>query len=342
MAGEITVGGNILASHTGVEGAGSLTLGNTVAPASSYTFRNKIINGNFDIWQRGTSFTGGSEYTADRFRISLTASPTHTTSRQSFSIGQTEVPNNPTYFLRTNVTTTNNSADLVALTQKVESVKTLAGKTATLSFWAKADANKNIATEVVQDFGGGGTQSSAVEGIGATIHSLTTSWQKFTTTVFIPSISGKTLGANVNDCLRIHFWFDAGSTYDSRTNSLGNQSGTFDIAQVQLEEGPVATPFEQRPLSVELSLCQRYYEKSERSVYVGFVGPLNSGGWALRPAVTFSTPKRATPTITYPSVYDVWTTFTINAGKDGFTVELGHSGTADPRPWFTWTADAEL
>ena len=49
MSGEITVGGNILASHTGIDGAGSLTLGNTVVPASSYMFRNKIINGNFQI-----------------------------------------------------------------------------------------------------------------------------------------------------------------------------------------------------------------------------------------------------------------------------------------------------
>ena len=54
-------------------------------------------------------------------------------------------------------------------------------------------------------------------------------------------------------------FFDAGSNYNSRTDSLGQQSGTFDIAQVQLEEGSVATPFEVRPIGTELALCQRYY-----------------------------------------------------------------------------------
>jgi hypothetical protein len=75
----------------------------------------------------------------------------------------------------------------------------------------------------------------------------------------IPSIVGKTLGANGDDCLEVYFWFDAGSNFNSRTNSLGQQSGTFDIAQVQLEEGAVATAFEQRHRGQELSLCQRYY-----------------------------------------------------------------------------------
>ena len=89
---------------------------------------------------------------------------------------------------------------------------------------------------------------------------LTTSWQKFTVTVNIPSISGKTLGSNNDDFLGLYFWLDAGSDYNSRTNSLGQQSGTFDIAQVQLEAGSVATPFEMRPIGTELALCQRYYQ----------------------------------------------------------------------------------
>jgi hypothetical protein len=77
--------------------------------------------------------------------------------------------------------------------------------------------------------------------------------------VDIPSITGKTLGTNNNDNLRIAFWFDAGSNFSSRTANLGQQSGTFDIAQVQLEEGEVATEFERRTWSEELTLCQRYF-----------------------------------------------------------------------------------
>ena len=262
MAGEITVGGNILASHTGVEGAGSLTLGNTVAPAYSHTFRNKIINGNFDIWQRGTSQThgGGGYGCVDRWRPGRSNS-TIEVYQQSFNLGQTEVPGNPKYYVREVVTSVSGSGSQAILQHRIEDVSTLSGKTATLSFWAKADETKNIATDFFQNFGTGGTPSSTVYGIGSTTHNLTTSWQKFTTTFSIPSMSGKIIGTDRNHFAGINFWLEAGSDWDDRTNSLGQQSGTFDIAQVQLEEGPVATPFEQRPYDLELSLCQRYYQQ---------------------------------------------------------------------------------
>ncbi|MGC5808680.1 hypothetical protein [Ralstonia pseudosolanacearum] len=68
-----------------------------------------------------------------------------------------------------------------------------------------------------------------------------------------------------NDYLAVLFWFDAGSNFNARTNSLGQQTGTFDIAQVQLEAGVAATPFELRPWAAETLLCQRYYQK-----YPGF------------------------------------------------------------------------
>jgi hypothetical protein len=78
-------------------------------------------------------------------------------------------------------------------------------------------------------------------------------------TATIPSLSGKTLGTNGDSAFTLNIWFDAGSDYNSRTDTLGQQSGTFDIAQVQVEPGPVATPFERRPIGTELALCQRYY-----------------------------------------------------------------------------------
>jgi len=229
--------------------------------ASSFpSFRNKIINGNFDIWQRGTSQTNDGYGSADRWFLGHSGS-TKTASQQAFALGQTDVPNNPRYYLRQIVTSVTGAANYVFYNYRIEGVRTLAGKTATLSFYAKADANKNMVTEGFQWFGSGGSPSQYTFFSSAT-HNLTASWQKFTTTISIPTISGKTLGTDGADFFQIIFWFDAGSDYNSRTNSLGQQSGTFDIAQVQLEEGTVATPFEHRPIGTELSLCQRYYATS--------------------------------------------------------------------------------
>ena len=236
---------------------GTLSVGsNNISPVQS--FRNKIINGSFQYWQRGTS-TSTAGYLADRWQTNTNGS-TFTASRQSFTLGQTAVPDEPTYFHRTVVTSVAGAGNYCLTRQYVESVRTLAGQTATLSFWAKADSAKNIAIDLAQIFGTGGSPSTGVSGIGVTTCALTTSFQKFTIPVTFPSISGKTLGSNNDDYVEVNFWFDAGSSSNARTNSLGQQSGTFDIAQVQLEAGSVATPFEVRPFQTELALCQRYYQ----------------------------------------------------------------------------------
>ena len=235
-------------------------------------FRNRIINGDFDIWQRGTSFTG-NEYGADRW-IHGRIGTTHTASRQPFTLGQTDVPGEPTYFCRTVVSSVAGASNYAAFSQRIEDVRTFAGQQVTISFWAKVDTTKNISIELTQNFGTGGSPSATVTGIGATKVSIGTSWQKVTVTVTVPSISGKTLGTTVNSYLNIVIWFDAGSDLNARTDSLGQQSGTFEIAQVQIEPGSVATPFEQRPIGTELALCQRYYCEQmahAQSPVVGFM-----------------------------------------------------------------------
>ena len=219
--------------------------------------RNAIINGNFDIWQRGTSFTA-LEYGADRW-VHARIGTTQTATRQSFTVGQTAVPNEPTYFCRTVVTSVAGAGNFCNLIQRIEDVRSFAGQQVTISFWAKADATKNIAVDLVQYFGTGGSPSASVDSIGSTKVSIGTTFQKVTITTTLPSISGKTLGSNNDHSLILSIFFDAGSDFNARTDSLGQQSGTFEIAQVQVEPGPVATPFERRPIGTELALCQRYY-----------------------------------------------------------------------------------
>lgn len=265
--------------------ASSISIGsNAVTPFTG--FKNRIINGNFDFWQRGTSFTAANALTSDRWLVANIGS-THTTSRQAFTLGQTAVSGEPTYFSRTVVASVAGASNYAVLLQRIESVRTLAGQTATVSFWAKADASRNIAVEFEQRFGTTGSPSSDVTTFVGTC-ALTTSWQKFTITVNIPSISGKTLGSDNNDFLQLDFWFDAGSSYNARTNSLGQQSGTFDIAQVQVEAGSVATPFEMRPLQTELALCQRYYQAASTFIYAGTFA---------RICYMFPVPMRVAPTL---------------------------------------------
>lgn len=223
-------------------------------------FRNAIINGNFDIWQRGTSFTG-AQYTADRFRSNRLGT-TCIVTQQSFTLGQTDVPGEPTYFIRAVVSSVAGVDNFSALDQPIENVRTFAGQQVTFSFWAKADSTKNISVVFAQSFGQG-TNSPSANVFLPTKVSIGTSWQKVVVTATVPSISGKTIGNNSSndDCFVPQIYFDAGSNRNTQTDSLGQQSGTFDIAQVQVEAGPVATPFERRPIATELSLCQRYYRE---------------------------------------------------------------------------------
>ena len=261
---------------------------------SGLMFRNKLINGGFDIWQRGTSQTSSGYGSDDRW-LNAHAGSTKTASRQTFTLGQTDVPANPTYFARTVVTLAGSPAtsDFVLKRQNIEYVKTLAGQTATLSFWAKADASKNMAVEFAQSFGTGGSPSAQVSAISVTTFALTSSWKYFTATVNLPSISGKTIGSNSDDYVQMNLWLSAGSDFNARTNSLGQQSGTFDIANVQLEAGPVATPFEQRPIGMEQGLCERYYQKIDIIKWWSYSSAGNPTGYA----VTFPT-MRTAPNVT--------------------------------------------
>jgi hypothetical protein len=259
--------------------------------------RNAIINGNFDIWQRGTSHSTNGYGSADRWSSSVGGSSC-TMSRQPFTLGQTDVPGEPTYFCRMAVTSIAGAASVSVLNQNIEDVRTFAGQQITVSFWAKADAAKPIAVEFIQKFGFGGSPSSEVNAIGVTKITLSTAWQKVTVTATIPSLSGKTLGTNGDSAFTLNIWLDAGSDYNSRTDSLGQQSGTFDIAQVQVEPGAVATTFERRPIGMELSLCQRYYER----LFFGGDGYAPGAGNIRGGAAGFATTKRASPSITLTAV----------------------------------------
>jgi hypothetical protein len=212
--------------------------------------KNKIINGAFNNWQRGTSIsltTATLAYTTDRFYVySDFSAGSSSISRQTFTPGAAPVAGyEGQYFARY---TAGSTATYFEFGQKIENVQTLAGQTATFSFWAKASANTTLSFSIVQNFGSGGS-TQVVTSVGT--NAVTTSWQRFTTTVAIPSISGKTIGT---------------SSYLTpvliATSITSSQ--TIDFWGWQLEEGSVATAFQTATgtLQGELAACQRYYWRS--------------------------------------------------------------------------------
>jgi hypothetical protein len=212
--------------------------------------KNKIINGDFNIWQRGTTFNAiaGGTYTADRWCGNYINGTVNAT-QQSFTAGSAPVAGYESqYFMQLARTSTHASiADYFA--QRIEDVRTFAGQTVTFSFWAKiSTGTATLGTYFTQSFGSGG--SGEVAAAGSTM-SLTTTWTRFSTTYSVPSISGKTIGAGS--------WFGVQFVLPV---AEGNK--TWQIWGAQLEYGSKATPFETATgtLGGELALCQRYYYRA--------------------------------------------------------------------------------
>jgi hypothetical protein len=221
---------------------------------------NFVQNGAFEINQRNfTSSTAGG-FGFDRWKTERSGG-TVTASSETFAVGS--VPGNfeAKNFYRVVTSGQSASGDFAAPLQGIENVRTLAGQTATLSFYAKAGSGTpEIGIELEQNFGSGGSPSASVS-TPLTAVTISTGWVRYTATVSVPSITGKTLGTNNNDTLNVVLWVSAGSDLDSRSSSIGIQNNTFDIWGVQLEAGSTATPFRRNANSLqgELAACQRYY-----------------------------------------------------------------------------------
>lgn len=201
--------------------------------ASQFSHRNKIINGGFDVWQRGTSFVNPlTVYGPDRWYLQMT------------NITVTQVSGS-TYGRRYACRcTATNSANTIGIDQPLElsAARSLQGKSATASFYAVCSSGTAIGLVRIYknstaDTRAGGSFTTLV----SQIVTVTTTPTRFTVTGTIPS-DGTAEGL-------LHYVTLSGIT-----------NGAYvDLYDFQLEEGSVATPFETRPVGVELALCQRYY-----------------------------------------------------------------------------------
>jgi hypothetical protein len=310
--------------------------------------KNKIINGDFGVWQRGTSFTT-NDWTADRFYFDANGTgSTNTVSRQAFTPGAAPVAGyEGQYFLRMERSAagsgnTNNTLYI----QNIENVQTLAGQTATLSFWAKADSARTVELFIYQNYGSGG---SATTGGSIGTKALTTSWARYTITTSIASISGKTVGTS--------------SFLQVLMNMPIGVASTIDVWGFQLEASSTATPFQTATgtLSGELAACQRYYEKSYDQAqapggvnnYIGTtnltIGTATTGNLYL--STSFAVVKRGTPTVTlYDGLGASGKVFKGANGKNASITDIGNrsfrGGTTDATSaselGYHWVAESEL
>ena len=213
--------------------------------------KNAFINGDFGVWQRGTTFTpttGGGAYTADRYNQVFDVAPTSgSITQQTFTSGTAPVAGyEGQYFYRTTITTPGSNTYYI-LGQRIEDVREFAGQTVTVSFWAKLNSGaiSSARIRLSQNFGSGGSATVTLD--NSYSFTPTGSWQRFSWTIALPSISGKTIGTGS------YLQIDSVVAYAA--------ANTVDFWGWQIEAGNTATAFQTATGTIqgELAACQRYY-----------------------------------------------------------------------------------
>lgn len=220
------------------------------------TGKNYFINGSMNIWQAGNLLSGtGARYSADMVANSSIGS-TYTSSQTAWPVGQTNVDPRAVSYLRNGVVSVAGAANFCNIQFPMEDVRTLAGKQVTVSFWAQCTtATQPISLEFSQLFGSGG---SATVHTNAGQKSISSSWARYSATVTLPSISGKTIGTMPHSLI-FTIWLDAGTDFNARTGSLGQRNGAWNFWGIKIEEGSEASPFVVEEYSTDYDKCCRYY-----------------------------------------------------------------------------------
>jgi len=289
-----------------------------ISQAVSSTFKNRIINGDMVIAQRGTAAVTSSNATAayavDRW-VMYNGTAITLTAQQS-----ADAPSGFSNSLQFSTTSAMNStaSQNIYVIQRVEGYNvsdlnygTVNAKTLTASFWVKSSVTGTYSGAAALYPVAGSSVTSYV--FTYTI-SQTNTWEK--KTVQIPGNQTYAI-PNVTNGVGIYFSFDLGSGTNSESSSgtwvigdynrtsstvkwANNANATFKITGVQLEAGSVATPFEYRPQQLELSLCRRYYYRLTSTGYSNYT-TFGRGMWTtttnFRFYLKFPTPMRATPTV---------------------------------------------
>ncbi len=287
------------------------TTQNTSAYGGGFAFRNKLINGNFDIAQRGTSFTSTSSannddtYNLDRWYV-LSDGNDIVDITQTTTVPTT----GPKYSIGLDVETVNKKFGIAQIIEHANCYDAIGGNV-TLSFQAKVSATTkldNVKCAVVAWSGTADTVTSDiisawnVEGTNPTLIAnatyentpanlnVTTSWATYSVTANVDTASTTNI--------IVFIWSDVTDT------TLGD---FLYVTNVQLEKGSTATSFDYRPYSAELAMCQRYYYKWLNDSG-GFVYPFSLQSYSASAAYGkfFDLPvtMRATPTCSASGTFE--------------------------------------
>ena len=342
VTGNVT--GNVTGDATGLSGnpsintTGIVTATSFVPTVGQLSHRNLVINGDLRIAQRATSSTSSGYQTVDRFKsIESGTDESPTYAQVDVASGTTPYTLGFRKALRvTNGNQTNGAGggDYIWIQTPLEAQDiansgwnyTSSSSYVTLSFWVKSS--------VAQDFKGylrsnDGTNKAYAIATGSL---SADTWTKITKT--IPGHSDLQFDNDNGHGLEINFLpflgtdrTDAGATedawvtYSSSARTKDNTStwyttndATFEITGVQLEVGPVSTPFEHRSFADELQRCKRYFQKMERTNQETFCSGYFETNTKGRYALVFPVEMRSAPTITFSAA----STFTnIHTGSLG-------------------------
>jgi hypothetical protein len=285
--------------------------------------KNTIIGGGFDIWQRGTSIAvngATSSYTADRWLVESTAASVNTTTTRQATGDTTNLP-----FIQYCARIQRNSGvtanGFISLYYSMETVNTIpfAGRTVTLSYYARKGANYSSASNAlgVQLRTGTGTDQKANAYTGSvnavdTSVTLTSTWQRFTSTVAIPSTITE-IGLNF---------------YYLSTGTAG-AADYYEITGVQLEYGATATTFSRAGGTIqgELAACQRYCF----AVTSGATDRTTSQGnyynsTTFVSTVAYPVTMRTTPSATIVTAANYWVIYANNTQDYADSASFGGAG----------------
>jgi hypothetical protein len=291
VTGNLTIAGTMTAANSNVIG--------TVVMSSSFK-RNRIINGDMKVAQRGTSFSNtapGSlinHYTLDRWFAYRSAFANNTSVSRQTGFGGSQ------YCLRHGRIAGDTLTGALLVGQIIESVNMadLQGQTVTLSFWARTGANYSggsltvaVVTGTTADEGAAGF----VSGWAGISNSPLNTTQAITSTATRYTFTG-TVPSNALEIFFYLVWTPTGTA---------GAADYIEITGVQLEPGTKATPYEFVTFSDQLAQCQRYFSKSynidvapgtvTRVGAVGSYAPTSQGSRPIIP-VFFPVSMRTTPT----------------------------------------------